>query len=74
MADVALPRLVRRAKTLTWIGNAWHVAEFAIALGAGIAAGSIALIGFGVDSLLEPGSSSCGGSSRASASSAAHSS
>ena len=53
VADVALPRLVRRAKTLTWIGNAWHVAEFAIAVGAGIAAGSIALIGFGVDSLLE---------------------
>lgn len=46
-------RLVRRAKLLAWGGNAWHFVEFAIAVGAGIAAGSIALIGFGVDSLIE---------------------
>jgi divalent metal cation (Fe/Co/Zn/Cd) transporter len=46
-------RLVRRAKLLAWGGNAWHFIEFAIAVGAGIAAGSIALIGFGFDSLIE---------------------
>ena len=46
-------RLVRKARRLAWLGNLWHVAEFAIAVGAGIAAGSIALIGFGVDSLVE---------------------
>jgi divalent metal cation (Fe/Co/Zn/Cd) transporter len=46
-------QLQRRARLLAWGGNAWHVAEFAIALGAGIAASSIALIGFGVDSLIE---------------------
>jgi divalent metal cation (Fe/Co/Zn/Cd) transporter len=46
-------RLVRRTKLLAWGGNAWHLVEFAIAVGAGIAAGSIALIGFGVDSLIE---------------------
>lgn len=46
-------RLQRRARLLAWGGNAWHFAEFAIALAAGIAAGSIALIGFGVDSLIE---------------------
>jgi divalent metal cation (Fe/Co/Zn/Cd) transporter len=46
-------RLVRRAKLLAWGGNAWHVVEFAIAVGAGIAAGSIALVGFGADSLIE---------------------
>lgn len=46
-------RLIRRARTLAWGANAWHVAEFAIAVGAGIAAGSIALIGFGLDSLVE---------------------
>ncbi len=46
-------RLQRRARLLAWGGNAWHVAEFAIALVAGIAAGSIALIGFGIDSLIE---------------------
>jgi divalent metal cation (Fe/Co/Zn/Cd) transporter len=46
-------RLERRARWLAWGGNAWHVVEFAIAIGAGIAAGSIALIGFGADSLVE---------------------
>src|SRR5206468_11036611 len=46
-------RLVGRARLLAWGGNAWHLIEFAIALGAGIAASSIALIGFGADSLIE---------------------
>ena len=46
-------RLERRARLLAWGGNAWHVVEFAIAVGAGIAAGSIALVGFGADSLIE---------------------
>lgn len=46
-------RLVRRAKRLAWGGNAWHFVEFVIAVGAGIAAGSIALVGFGFDSLIE---------------------
>jgi divalent metal cation (Fe/Co/Zn/Cd) transporter len=46
-------RLERRARMLAWGGIAWHVVEFAIALAAGIAAGSIALIGFGADSLIE---------------------
>jgi divalent metal cation (Fe/Co/Zn/Cd) transporter len=45
--------LVRRARLLAWGGNAWHFIEFAIAVGAGIAASSIALIGFGFDSLIE---------------------
>ena len=46
-------RLERRARMLAWGGIAWHVAEFAIAIGAGLAAGSIALIGFGADSFIE---------------------
>lgn len=46
-------RLVRRARMLAWGGNAWHLVEFAIAVAAGIAASSVALIGFGVDSLIE---------------------
>jgi divalent metal cation (Fe/Co/Zn/Cd) transporter len=46
-------RLQRRARTLAWTGNAWHLIEFAIAIAAGISAGSIALIGFGADSLIE---------------------
>jgi hypothetical protein len=52
-AAAARARLVRRARWLAWGGNAWHVAEFAIAVGAGVAASSVALIGFGLDSLIE---------------------
>jgi divalent metal cation (Fe/Co/Zn/Cd) transporter len=46
-------RLVRRAKILAWLGVGWHGIEAAVAVGAGLAAGSIALIGFGADSLIE---------------------
>jgi divalent metal cation (Fe/Co/Zn/Cd) transporter len=51
----AVPRasLVRRARALAWLGIAWHAAEAAIAIAAGLAASSIALIGFGADSLIE---------------------
>jgi hypothetical protein len=49
----ARDRLVRRAKTLAWIGVAWHGVEATIAVGAGLAASSIALVGFGADSLIE---------------------
>lgn len=45
--------LERRARQLAWGGNAWHLVEFAIAVGAGIAAGSVALVGFGIDSAIE---------------------
>jgi divalent metal cation (Fe/Co/Zn/Cd) transporter len=46
-------RLERRARLLAWAGNGWHLVEFAVALGAGIAAGSVALVGFSLDSLIE---------------------
>ena len=46
-------RLVRRARLLAWMGLAWHGVEAAVAVGAGIAAGSVALVGFGADSLVE---------------------
>jgi divalent metal cation (Fe/Co/Zn/Cd) transporter len=45
--------LERRARLLAWTGNAWHLVEFGIAVGAGIAAGSVALVGFGIDSAIE---------------------
>jgi divalent metal cation (Fe/Co/Zn/Cd) transporter len=45
--------LERRARLLAWSGNAWHVLEFAVAVGAGIAAGSVALVAFGIDSVIE---------------------
>jgi divalent metal cation (Fe/Co/Zn/Cd) transporter len=51
--SVRRERLERRARLLARGGIAYHLLEFAVALGAGIAAGSIALIGFGADSLIE---------------------
>ena len=53
LASTTRPRLERRAKTLAWTGNAWHAVEFAIAVGAGVAANSVALVAFGIDSLIE---------------------
>jgi divalent metal cation (Fe/Co/Zn/Cd) transporter len=53
VADAGRARLVRRARTLAWAGIAWHALEAAVAVGAGLAASSIALIGFGADSLIE---------------------
>jgi divalent metal cation (Fe/Co/Zn/Cd) transporter len=52
---LATPRLglVRRARALAWLGLAWHVVEAAIAIAAGVVAGSVALVGFGADSLIE---------------------
>jgi divalent metal cation (Fe/Co/Zn/Cd) transporter len=46
-------KLVQRAKLLAWLGVGWHGIEATVAVGAGIIAGSIALIGFGADSLIE---------------------
>jgi len=45
--------LERRARLLAWVGNAWHVLELVVALVAGIAAGSVALVAFGLDSGIE---------------------
>jgi divalent metal cation (Fe/Co/Zn/Cd) transporter len=45
--------LVRRARFLARLGLAWHAIEAAVAIAAGVAASSIALIGFGADSLVE---------------------
>jgi divalent metal cation (Fe/Co/Zn/Cd) transporter len=43
----------RRARLLSWISLAWMGAEGAIAVTAGVVAGSIALVGFGIDSFIE---------------------
>src|SRR3954469_21319619 len=45
--------LVRRARALAWLGVGWHAIEAAIAVLAGLAASSIALVGFGADSIVE---------------------
>ncbi len=46
-------RLAVRVRRLSWLSLAYMAAEGAIAIAAGIAAGSIALIGFGVNSAIE---------------------
>jgi divalent metal cation (Fe/Co/Zn/Cd) transporter len=46
-------RLQRRAQGLARLGLAWHLVEAGVALAAGIVAGSVALVGFGADSLVE---------------------
>jgi divalent metal cation (Fe/Co/Zn/Cd) transporter len=46
-------RLARRARLLSWLSLAWMTVEGAVAILAGLAAGSIALIGFGLDSAIE---------------------
>jgi divalent metal cation (Fe/Co/Zn/Cd) transporter len=47
--------LLGRARRLTHLGLAWHALEAAVAIGAGVVAGSIALVGFGADSVIEAG-------------------
>jgi divalent metal cation (Fe/Co/Zn/Cd) transporter len=47
------PALLRRGLRLEWLTVGWNVIEGTIAIGAGLAAGSIALVGFGVDSAVE---------------------
>jgi divalent metal cation (Fe/Co/Zn/Cd) transporter len=46
-------KAARRARMLSWLSLAWMGAEGAIAITAGILAGSIALVGFGIDSAIE---------------------
>ena len=46
-------RLIRRAKALSWLSLAYMTAEGAIAVTAAILAGSVALLGFGLDSAIE---------------------
>lgn len=52
-APVRTNALYRRALRLEWFTVAWNVIEGAIAISAGVAAGSVALVGFGADSLIE---------------------
>jgi divalent metal cation (Fe/Co/Zn/Cd) transporter len=49
----AVERLARRARVLSWLSLLWMSVEGAVAIAAGIAAGSVALIGFGLDSAVE---------------------
>ena len=55
MDDLAIrrPALVRRARVAEGLTIAWMVVELAVALAAGVAARSVALTTFGVDSAIE---------------------
>src|SRR4051812_10792060 len=46
-------RLVRRARALSWLSLAWMTVEGGVAIAAGVVAGSVALVGFGLDSAIE---------------------
>jgi divalent metal cation (Fe/Co/Zn/Cd) transporter len=49
----ARARLVRRAKLLSWLSLGWMTIEGVVAIVAGVIAGSVALVGFGIDSAIE---------------------
>jgi divalent metal cation (Fe/Co/Zn/Cd) transporter len=53
MAHAGRERLLGQARLLAWAGLGWHLAEAAVAIAAGVVAGSVALVGFGADSLVE---------------------
>ena len=46
-------RLMLRARLLARVGLGWHLLEAGVAIGAGVLASSVALVGFGADSLIE---------------------
>lgn len=50
---VSYHKVARRIRLLSWVSLVWIAGEGAIAIAAGIVAGSIALIGFGLDSVIE---------------------
>jgi divalent metal cation (Fe/Co/Zn/Cd) transporter len=51
--DLDRPALVRRGLWLNYFGLGYNSLEGLIAIGAGIMAGSVALVGFGIDSVIE---------------------
>ncbi len=44
---------MRRAVRLEWVTIAWNIVEVGITIGLGVAAGSLALVAFGMDSVVE---------------------
>jgi divalent metal cation (Fe/Co/Zn/Cd) transporter len=56
VASISLERyeqLARRVRLLSWLSLGWMTIEGAVAITAGIVASSIALVGFGLDSVVE---------------------
>jgi divalent metal cation (Fe/Co/Zn/Cd) transporter len=52
-ADTTWLADARRARLLAWLSLVWMTVEGAVGIAAGVAAGSIALVGFGLDSAIE---------------------
>ncbi len=51
--DPERDRLIGRAKVLSWLSLAWMTVEGAVGIAAALMAGSVALLGFGLDSVVE---------------------
>jgi len=51
-------KYVRRAKALSWLSIGWMAIEATVGVAAALLAGSVALLGFGLDSLIELASAS----------------
>jgi divalent metal cation (Fe/Co/Zn/Cd) transporter len=56
LAGSARDAAVRRGRALEYLTVGWNVVEAVVAIAAGAAAGSTALIGFGIDSMIESAS------------------
>jgi divalent metal cation (Fe/Co/Zn/Cd) transporter len=52
-AEMVRDEHLRAGRQLEYFTLAWNLTEAAVAVGAGVFAGSIALLGFGIDSLIE---------------------
>jgi divalent metal cation (Fe/Co/Zn/Cd) transporter len=52
-ADPQRPKLIRQAFRLEWLSVAWMAVEATVAVASGIAARSITLVAFGLDSIIE---------------------
>ena len=53
VSDPNRPALVREAFRLEWLTVAWMVVEAVVAVASGVAAGSLVLLAFGLDSIIE---------------------
>lgn len=60
LADATRAQVVRRGQRLTWATIAYNSLEAVVSIAAGLLAGSVALVGFGFDSVIELGSSLAG--------------
>lgn len=56
MAIVTRPQLLARGLRLAYLTVGWNIVEGFVAIGAALAAGSVALLGFGIDSFVETAS------------------